>query len=158
MGGELPPLKLDRARFLTEVETGEPGPDGSDRVRFTVATNPGTPPDRSTASRRAASCRGSCWRSRSASARARGLTLIFDEIDRGVGGATADAVGRRLQALGEGAQVLVVTHSPQVAARGAHHWQVGKTVARGAARTEIAGLGAPSRRGDRPHARRRHRH
>ena len=57
-----------------------------------------------------------------------GLTLIFDEIDRGVGGATADAVGRRLKALADGAQVLVVTHSPQVAARGAHHWRVEKRV------------------------------
>ena len=57
-----------------------------------------------------------------------GLTLIFDEIDRGVGGATADAVGRRLQALAISAQVLVVTHSPQVAALGAHHWRVEKQV------------------------------
>ena len=72
-------------------------------------------------------------------------TLIFDEIDRGVGGATADAVGRRLQALGEAAQVIVVTHSPQVAARGAHHWLVGKAVGPGAAVTEIAGLGAAAR-------------
>ena len=54
--------------------------------------------------------------------------MIFDEIDRGVGGATADAVGRRLAALAEGGQVLVVTHSPQVAARGAHHWRVQKAV------------------------------
>ena len=57
-----------------------------------------------------------------------GLTLIFDEIDRGVGGATADAVGRRLKALAQGAQVLVVTHSPQVAALGEHHWRVEKRV------------------------------
>jgi DNA repair protein RecN (Recombination protein N) len=57
-----------------------------------------------------------------------GMTLIFDEIDRGVGGATADAVGRRLKALAAGAQVLVVTHSPQVAAFGARHWRVEKRV------------------------------
>ena len=57
-----------------------------------------------------------------------GLTMIFDEIDRGVGGATADAVGRRLKQLAEGGQVLVVTHSPQVAAQGAHHWRVEKKV------------------------------
>jgi DNA repair protein RecN (Recombination protein N) len=55
--------------------------------------------------------------------------MIFDEIDRGVGGATADAVGRRLAALAEDGQVLVVTHSPQVAALGAHHWRVEKQVA-----------------------------
>ena len=62
------------------------------------------------------------------SERATGLTMIFDEIDRGVGGATADAVGRRLAALADGGQVLVVTHSPQVAALGAHHWRVEKRV------------------------------
>ena len=57
-----------------------------------------------------------------------GVTMIFDEIDRGVGGATADAVGRRLKSLADGAQVLVVTHSPQVAALGGHHWRVEKQV------------------------------
>ena len=67
-------------------------------------------------------------------------TLIFDEIDQGVGGATADAVGRRLKALGETAQVLVVTHSPQVAARGAHHWQVSKKVVCERTRTEVRAL------------------
>jgi DNA repair protein RecN (Recombination protein N) len=146
MARELRPLRLERAVFVTEVEAGDPGPDGSDRVRFTVATNPGTPPgplDRIASG-------GELSRFLLAlkvclSARAPGLTLVFDEIDRGVGGATADAVGRRLQALGQVAQVLVVTHSPQVAARGAHHWQVGKSVARGATRTEIAGLGAAAR-------------
>lgn len=141
MAVELLPLKLDRAVFTTEVEQGDAGPEGSDRVRFTVATNPGAsagPLDQIASG-------GELSRFLLAlkvclSARAAGLTLIFDEIDRGVGGATADAVGRRLQALGQDAQVLVVTHSPQVAARGAHHWQVGKTVTTGAARTEIAGL------------------
>jgi DNA repair protein RecN (Recombination protein N) len=62
---------------------------------------------------------------------ASGLTMIFDEIDRGVGGATADAVGRRLSSLAFGGQVLVVTHSPQVAALGAHHWRVAKSVEKG---------------------------
>ncbi|MFT3974673.1 MAG: DNA repair protein RecN [Amaricoccus sp.] len=146
MAVELKPLKLDRAVFATEVEAAEPGPDGSDRVRFTVATNPGAPAgplDRIASG-------GELSRFLLAlkvclSARAPGLTLIFDEIDRGVGGATADAVGRRLQALGREAQVLVVTHSPQVAARGAHHWQVGKTVAGGTTRSRIAGLGADAR-------------
>jgi DNA repair protein RecN (Recombination protein N) len=71
--------------------------------------------------------------------------MIFDEIDRGVGGATADAVGRRLQALGRDAQVLVVTHSPQVASRGAHHWRVGKTVSGGMTRTDVAALGSRDR-------------
>jgi DNA repair protein RecN (Recombination protein N) len=146
MARELKPLKLERAVFATEIEAGEPGPEGTDRVRFTVATNPGAaagPIDRIASG-------GELSRFLLAlkvclAARNPGLTLIFDEIDRGVGGATADAVGRRLQALGEGAQVIVVTHSPQVAAKARHHWQVGKTVAGGAARTEIAGL-APAAR------------
>ena len=146
MAGELAPLKLERARFETAIEATEPGPEGADRVRFTVATNPGAPPgpiDRIASG-------GELSRFLLAlkvclAARAPGLTLIFDEIDRGVGGATADAVGRRLQALGQGAQVLVVTHSPQVAARGAHHWQVGKRLIQGATRTEIAGLGTDAR-------------
>lgn len=146
MAEELPPLKLERARFLTEVTPGEPGPEGADRVAFTVATNPGATPG---PIGRIASG-GELSRFLLAlkvclSARAEGITLIFDEIDRGVGGATADAVGRRLQALGRSGQVLVVTHSPQVAARGAWHWQVGKTAAEGATRTEIAGLDAPQR-------------
>jgi DNA repair protein RecN (Recombination protein N) len=66
--------------------------------------------------------------------------MIFDEIDRGVGGATADAVGRRLKALAEGAQVLVVTHSPQVAALGAHHWQVAKRVEAGMTLSHVSAL------------------
>lgn len=146
MAEELPPLKLERARFVTEVTPGEPGPEGADRVAFTVATNPGAAPG---PIGRIASG-GELSRFLLAlkvclSARAEGITLIFDEIDRGVGGATADAVGRRLQALGQAGQVLVVTHSPQVAARGAWHWQVGKTAAEGATRTEIVGLDAPER-------------
>jgi len=63
--------------------------------------------------------------------------MIFDEIDRGVGGATADAVGRRLAALAQGGQVLVVTHSPQVAARAAHHWRVVKTVKGGKTLSDV---------------------
>jgi DNA repair protein RecN (Recombination protein N) len=74
-----------------------------------------------------------------------GLTLIFDEIDRGVGGATADAVGRRLKALSSSAQVLVVTHSPQVAALGGHHWRVEKRVAKGQTLSTVTPLGADER-------------
>ncbi len=77
--------------------------------------------------------------------RSDGLTLIFDEIDRGVGGATADAVGRRLQALGKNSQLLVVTHSPQVASCGAHHWRVGKQATAQSARTEVSALAASER-------------
>ena len=74
-----------------------------------------------------------------------GLTLIFDEIDRGVGGATADAVGRRLAQLAQGAQVLVVTHSPQVAALGAHHWRVEKRVEDGTTLSTVTPLDPKAR-------------
>jgi len=67
----------------------------------------------------------------------RGVSMIFDEIDRGVGGATADAVGRRLASLGAEGQVLVVTHSPQVAARAAHHMRVSKSVEAGQTRSDV---------------------
>jgi DNA repair protein RecN (Recombination protein N) len=69
-----------------------------------------------------------------------GLTMIFDEIDRGVGGATADAVGRRLAALAQDGQILVVTHSPQVAALGTHHWRVEKRVEKGMTTSTVVPL------------------
>ncbi|MGR3542070.1 MAG: DNA repair protein RecN [Hasllibacter sp.] len=129
MAAELAPLKMERAVFETRLAPAEPGPDGADEVAFTVATNPGAPagPLAKIASG------GELSRFLLAlkvclTGGASGITMIFDEIDRGVGGATADAVGRRLAALAEGAQVLVVTHSPQVAALGAHHWRVEKRV------------------------------
>ncbi|MBA3909056.1 MAG: DNA repair protein RecN [Rhodobacter sp.] len=130
MAAELAPLKMDRAVFVTEFAAGEPGPEGVDAVTFTVATNPGAP---SGPLNRIASG-GELSRFMLAlkvclTGDTPGQTLIFDEIDRGVGGATADAVGRRLRALAKGAQVLVVTHSPQVAAFGARHWRVEKRVA-----------------------------
>lgn len=129
MAAELAPLKMERAVFTTTLEPGAAGPDGTDAVAFRVATNPGAPagPLDKIASGGELSrfllalkvCLTGGDRSR---------TLIFDEIDRGVGGATADAVGRRLKALAAGGQVLVVTHSPQVAALGLHHWRVEKRV------------------------------
>lgn len=124
---ELAPLKMERAVFRTEITPSEPGPEGRDAVAFTVATNPGVPagPLNKIASggelSRFLLALKVCLTGPSS-----GVTMIFDEIDRGVGGATADAVGRRLAALAEGGQVLVVTHSPQVAARGGHHWRVHK--------------------------------
>ncbi|RZW03685.1 MAG: DNA repair protein RecN [Rhodobacteraceae bacterium] len=129
MAKELAPLKMERAVFSTEIEEAEDGPEGRDAVTFTVATNPGAPagPLNKIASG------GELSRFLLAlkvclTAEAEGLTMIFDEIDRGVGGATADAVGRRLADLADEAQVLVVTHSPQVAARGDFHARVEKTV------------------------------
>ena len=72
--------------------------------------------------------------------------MIFDEIDRGVGGATADAVGARLARLADEAQVLVVTHSPQVAAKGDAHFRIEKAVREGATRTDVIRLGAADTR------------
>lgn len=146
MAAELAPLKMERAVFATEITTGEAGPDGVDVVTFTVATNPGAPsgPLNRIASggelSRFLLALKVCLMGDSP-----GMTMIFDEIDRGVGGATADAVGRRLKALAERAQVLVVTHSPQVAAKGAHHWQVSKRVEDGATLSTVATLSAPER-------------
>ncbi|MEO0654063.1 MAG: DNA repair protein RecN [Pseudomonadota bacterium] len=146
MASELAPLKMERAVFATEMAEAEPGPDGVDAVAFTVATNPGAPagPLNKIASG------GELSRFLLAlkvclTAGAGGLTLIFDEIDRGVGGATADAVGRRLAALAGDTQVLVVTHSPQVAALGAHHWRVEKSVARNVTTSRVVPLDAETR-------------
>jgi DNA repair protein RecN (Recombination protein N) len=146
MAAELAPLKMERAVFETLVEPGEAGPEGVDAVSFTVATNPGAP---SGPLNRIASG-GELSRFLLAlkvclTGDAPGLTLIFDEIDRGVGGATADAVGRRLASLARGAQVLVVTHSPQVAALGAHHWRVEKRVEDGMTTSRVVALAPEDR-------------
>ncbi len=143
---ELAPLKMERAVFRTRMEPAEPGPEGRDAVTFEVATNPGAP---SGPLNRIASG-GELSRFLLAlkvclHGDDRGATMIFDEIDRGVGGATADAVGRRLAALAEGGQVLVVTHSPQVAARGGHHWRVQKDVAEGATLSTVVPLDSEDR-------------
>jgi len=147
---ELPPLRLDKARFVAEVS---PLPEsgwseaGADAVRFLIATNPGQAP-------------GPLARIASGGELSRLMlalkvvlasgsvvpTLVFDEVDSGIGGATAAAVGERLARVAEGLQVLVVTHSPQVAARGAAHMQVAKQAARGRAETRVHALDAPARR------------
>ncbi|QDC09252.1 DNA repair protein RecN [Oceanicola sp. D3] len=146
MSAELAPLKMERAVFSTVIEPAEPGPEGADSVTFTVATNPGAPagPLNKIASG------GELSRFLLAlkvclTRHTTGLTMIFDEIDRGVGGATADAVGRRLAGLAASGQVLVVTHSPQVAAMGAHHWRVEKSVAKGQTLSTVTPLDAPAR-------------
>lgn len=146
MGAELAPLKMDRAVFETRRDEAPAGSDGVDTITFTVATNPGAP---SGPLNRIASG-GELSRFLLAlkvclTAEATGLTMIFDEIDRGVGGATADAVGRRLSALAEGGQVLVVTHSPQVAALGAHHWRVAKSVVKGVTFSRVEPLSPDER-------------
>ncbi|MGP9788406.1 DNA repair protein RecN [Roseinatronobacter sp. NSM] len=129
MARELAPLKLDRAVFTTVLSSDDPGPDGVDNVTFEVATNPGAPAGPLSKIASGGELSRFLLALKVCLARGvSGVTMIFDEIDRGVGGATADAVGRRLRALAQGAQVLVVTHSPQVAALGAHHWRVEKQV------------------------------
>lgn len=146
MAAELAPLKMERAVFTTEVRLGEQGPEGVDAVQFTVATNPGAPAG---ALNKIASG-GELSRFLLAlkvclTGDTPGLTLIFDEIDRGVGGATADAVGRRLKSLAGQAQVLVVTHSPQVAALGGHHWRVEKRVVKGQTLSTVVPLNPDER-------------
>ncbi|MEY8830555.1 DNA repair protein RecN [Sedimentitalea sp. XS_ASV28] len=143
---ELAPLRMERATFRTILDTAEAGPDGKDTATFTVATNPGAPAG---ALNKIASG-GELSRFLLAlkvclSARDDGLTMIFDEIDRGVGGATADAVGRRLARLAEDGQILVVTHSPQVAARGSHHWRVEKQVIDGMTLSRVVPLAETER-------------
>jgi DNA repair protein RecN (Recombination protein N) len=147
---ELPPLKLDRARLVAEVAPRPEsawGPDGVDRVTFLVSTNPGQAPG---ALDKVASG-GELSRLMLALkvVLARGSpvpTLVFDEVDSGIGGATAAAVGDRLARVAERLQVLVVTHSPQVAARGARHLSVAKQVKAGRAETRVMPLDAPARR------------
>ncbi len=141
VSAELAPLKMERAVFATQITAEAEGPEGRDEVSFTVATNPGAPagPLNKIASggelSRFLLALKVCLTQGQP-----GLTLIFDEIDRGVGGATADAVGRRLAAIAAKGQVLVVTHSPQVAALGAHHWRVEKSVTNGMTTTNVVPL------------------
>jgi DNA repair protein RecN (Recombination protein N) len=147
VAGELAPLKLDSARFRTLVAAADPGPDGIDRVEFEISTNPGAPfaplikiASGGELSRFVLALKVALAETGSAG------TLIFDEIDRGVGGAVASAIGDRLARLAQGTQVLVVTHSPQVAARGAHQWRIAKASDGTATRTAVVPLDPEERR------------
>jgi DNA repair protein RecN (Recombination protein N) len=127
VNAELKPLRLERAQFSTHIEAESEGPHGLDRVEFWVRTNPGTRP-------------GPLMKVASGGELARFLlalkvvladrgsapTLVFDEIDTGVGGAIADAIGVRLARLASGVQVIAVTHAPQVAARADRHYLISK--------------------------------
>lgn len=147
---ELPPLKLEKARFATRIERATEddwGPGGIDRVTFEIATNPGAAP-------------GPLGKIASGGELSRIMlalkvvlaatspvpTLVFDEVDSGIGGAVAAAVGERLARLGDRLQVLVVTHSPQVAALGSQHLRVAKFVKAGATTTRVEPLERPDRR------------
>jgi DNA repair protein RecN (Recombination protein N) len=147
VGAELAPLKLDAARFRTIVVAAEPGPDGTEHVEFEIATNPGAPfaPLIKIASGGELSRFVLALKVALAAVGSAG-TIIFDEIDRGVGGAVASAIGERLARLAAATQVLVVTHSPQVAARGAAHLRVSKSVKAGRASTLVEALPKAERR------------
>ncbi|MGB0935294.1 MAG: DNA repair protein RecN [Alphaproteobacteria bacterium] len=146
MQEELPPLKLERATFKTAFTQTEPTESGVDRVAFTVSTNTGA-------------AFGDLSTIASGGERARFMlalkallaqtnavpTLVFDEVDSGVSGAVARAVGERLQALSGQVQILVITHSPQVASMGHHHWRVAKHDEGGATITNITKLSQPER-------------
>ncbi len=149
---ELKPLKLDKATFKTQIDVlpeGQGGPDGIDRVSFLISTNPGAPlgPLIKIASGGELSRFVLALKVALAS-RGSAPTLIFDEVDSGVGGAVAEAVGLRLAELARAAQVIVVTHSPQVAARAQHHFRISKGGEAKAAKiaTRVETLDAPARR------------
>lgn len=129
MGNEMAPLKLQHSKFIVNINLRNANEDGVDEVAFIVSTNPGAPagPINKIASGGELSRFLLALKVCLAKSN-QNLTMIFDEIDRGVGGATANAVGQRLSEIAKSSQVLVVTHSPQVAAKGDHHWQVLKTV------------------------------
>jgi len=147
---ELAPLKLDKARLavrLVALPEPEWSGEGAERVGYEIATNPGQEP-------------GALAKIASGGELARVMLalkvvlarvdstpcLVFDEVDTGIGGATADAVGERLARLAAAAQVLVVTHAPQVAARADHHWRVEKVERRGQARVAVTRLTDDARR------------
>jgi DNA repair protein RecN (Recombination protein N) len=148
---ELAPLKLERARFIAKIDSDakQTGPDGVDHIEFWVETNPGSRP-------------GPMMKTASGGELARFMlalkvvladkgsapTLVFDEIDTGVGGAVADAIGARLARLAQKSQVLAVTHAPQVAARAGRHLRIAKDALDKGKRvaTRVAPLDAPARR------------
>jgi DNA repair protein RecN (Recombination protein N) len=149
VAAELKPLRLDKARFrtvLTPLPESDWSEHGRERVHFEIATIPGAP-------------FGPLARIASGGELSRFMlalklvladtssvpTLIFDEVDSGIGGAVAAAVGERLQRLGTSLQVLVVTHSPQVAARGAHHWRIAKQLSERQTVTRVEELNSETR-------------
>ena len=147
IAAELSPLRMERAQFITQITPIDPRPDGADKVQFMVSTNVGQ-------------AAGALDKIASGGELARfmlalkvvlagtsdAVTMIFDEVDQGVGGAVAAAVGERLAKLGSLAQVLVVTHSPQVAAKARQHWRVEKQVVDQQTRTHVRVLPPEERR------------
>ncbi|WP_291298237.1 DNA repair protein RecN [Elioraea sp.] len=147
---ELGPLKLEKARFITEV-TALPeeqwGASGADAVRFLVAMNPGLPPAPLARTASGGELARLMLALKVVLASAGTVpSLVFDEVDSGIGGATAAAVGERLARLATGLQVLVVTHSPQVAAKAAVQWRVEKRQGKGGTVTTVVPLDDMARR------------
>jgi len=152
VAGELAPLKLDAARFrtaITQLPEERWGPSGTDGVEFLIATNPGADfaPLVKIASGGELSRFILALKVALALRQAQGdrdstrtATIIFDEIDRGVGGAVASAIGERLARLADGGQLLAVTHSPQVAARGGTHYMIAKSSKGTVTKTSVARL------------------
>ena len=146
VAAELAPLKLDSARFRTAIGEAEPGPSGTDRVEFEISTNPGAPFGPLTKIASGGELSRFILALKVALAEQGGAaTVIFDEIDRGVGGAVASAIGERLARLASGGQLLAVTHSPQVAARGGMHYLIAKSSEGTVTRTSVTLLDAPGR-------------
>lgn len=150
VAGELAPLKLDAARFRTVVaplEEAQWTAQGMDRVEFEISTNPGAPFAPLTKIASGGELSRFILALKVALAEQGGAdTLIFDEIDRGVGGAVASAIGERLARLAQSNQILVVTHSPQVAARGAGHLLIAKSSDGTVTRTGVHALDDQERR------------
>lgn len=150
VAGELAPLKLDAAKFRTSIEPlaeGQWGGQGADRVEFLIATNPGAPFAPLTKIASGGELSRFILALKVALAEQGAVqTMIFDEIDRGVGGAVASAIGDRLARLAEGGQVVVVTHSPQVAARGGNHMLIAKSSEGTVTRTDVRPLDEAGRR------------
>lgn len=150
VAAELAPLKLDAARFQTSVETlaeDQWSAAGRDRVEFLIATNPGAPFGPLAKIASGGELSRFILALKVALAEEGGAaTMIFDEIDRGVGGAVASAIGERLARLAEKAQLLVVTHSPQVAARGDRQWLIAKSHDGRVTRTGVRALDEEERR------------
>ena len=124
---ELPPLKMERAVFITVIEPGTESMKGVDKVRFQVSTNPGTPTGPLEKIASGGELARFALAIKVALAGTNDSVMVFDEVDQGVGGAVADAVGRRLAKLSETAQVFVVTHSPQVAAKAGSQFLIQKS-------------------------------
>ncbi len=147
VAGELLPLKLDAARFRTAIAAGPESEAGANRVEFEVSTNPGAPFAAMTKIASGGELSRFILALKVALAEEGGAgTMIFDEIDRGVGGAVASAIGDRLARLAGARQVLVVTHSPQVAARGDEHLLIAKNSDGLVTRTNLRTLDEGERR------------